>query len=314
MRTSLPIRSLLNKPALACLFSLFVLVLAGCASTTTAPASAPKANPHYKIGSPYRIGGRLYVPAADERYDEIGVASWYGPKFHGGLTANGEVFDMRALTAAHRTLPMPSIARVTNLANGKSINVRINDRGPFSKERIVDLSRKAAETLGFVEQGTTRVRVQYLGSAELNRALLKLGDQRAIAGLEAELGNAGQNRSVPPRRLARFQPDNTDAAALSDLIARTTGGGTALSGERYDVQIGSFRDPNRAEAIRLQAAAQGPAFKQSIDLPNGTRVHRVMLGPFSSEPEAGPYLQWARSAGFPGAWLVRTSLSAGAGS
>jgi len=314
MRISLPLRSLLKILGFACLLSVFVLVLAGCASTATAPAPAPKANPHYKIGSPYKIGGRLYVPAADERYDEIGVASWYGPKFHGGLTANGEVYDMRALTAAHRTLPMPSIARVTNLANGKSVNVRINDRGPFSKERIIDLSRKAAETLGFVEQGTARVRVQYVGPADLGRALLKTGDPRTIAELEAELGNSGQTPSLPPRRLARFQPGGTDAAALSDLIARTTGNDAALREERYDVQIGSFRDANRAEAIRLQAAAQGPAFLQSIDLPNGTRVHRVMLGPFSSEPEAGPYLRWARSAGFPGAWLVRTSLSAGAGS
>jgi len=114
-----------------------------------------------KTGSPYQVAGVWYYPlASNERYDRTGIASWYGKKFQGRKTANGERYDMYGMTAAHTTLPMPSRVRVTNLANGRSIIVRINDRGPFVKNRIIDLSYAAAKALGYVEQGTTRVRVQ----------------------------------------------------------------------------------------------------------------------------------------------------------
>ncbi|MEQ9199951.1 MAG: septal ring lytic transglycosylase RlpA family protein, partial [Rhodospirillales bacterium] len=116
----------------------------------------------YKIGNPYQIYGTWYRPAVDYAYDETGIASWYGPNFHGKDTANGERYDMDALTAAHRTLPLPSNVRVTNLENGRSIIVRVNDRGPFSKGRIIDLSRKAAMQLDMIGAGTARVRVRIL--------------------------------------------------------------------------------------------------------------------------------------------------------
>jgi len=112
-----------------------------------------------KLGKPYHVNGVWYYPEDDPAYDEIGMASWYGPGFHGRSTANGERYDMNALTAAHRTLPMPSHVRVTNLANGRSLVLRINDRGPFAKGRIIDVSRRAAQLLGFKGQGVTRVRV-----------------------------------------------------------------------------------------------------------------------------------------------------------
>jgi len=116
----------------------------------------------YKVGEPYQIGGIWYYPAEDYAYDETGIASWYGPDFHGKYTANGEVYDMNDLTAAHHTLPMPSLARVTNLDNGRSIVVRVNDRGPFAKGRILDMSRRGAQLLGFEQAGTAKVRVQIL--------------------------------------------------------------------------------------------------------------------------------------------------------
>jgi len=119
-----------------------------------------------KIGKPYQIKGKWYYPQMVDHYREIGVASWYGLPFHGRKTANGEVYDMHGMTAAHPTLPLPSVARVTNLENGKSITVRINDRGPFAKKRIIDLSRRAAWELGFKDQGTTEVEVVYLGLAD----------------------------------------------------------------------------------------------------------------------------------------------------
>lgn len=115
----------------------------------------------------YCVRGECYDPAPDPNYSRVGVASWYGADFHGRLTANGENYDMTALTAAHKTLPLPSYVRVTNIANGASIVVRVNDRGPFSNDRIIDMSAQAANLLGFYYQGTAEVRVDYVGRAPL---------------------------------------------------------------------------------------------------------------------------------------------------
>ena len=119
-----------------------------------------------KIGRPYTIAGRTYVPARDDDYDEIGISSWYGPNFHGLPTANGETFDQNALSAAHTTLPIPAMIEVTNLENGRTAVLRLNDRGPFADDRILDVSRAAAIELGFLSQGLARVRVRYLGPPE----------------------------------------------------------------------------------------------------------------------------------------------------
>jgi rare lipoprotein A len=127
----------------------------------------PKGGGTYRVGRPYMVGGRVYVPEEDVNYREEGLASWYGDDFHGRLTANGEVFDMASLTAAHPTLPMPCYARVTNLSNGKSLIVRVNDRGPYSGNRLIDVSNKAAELLEFKGNGVARVRVEYVGRAPL---------------------------------------------------------------------------------------------------------------------------------------------------
>jgi len=128
----------------------------------------PKGGGTYKVGAPYRIAGRLYVPQEDPNYDRTGIASWYGTAFHGRKTANGEIFDMDALTAAHPTLPLPSYAYVTNLTNGRTVLVRINDRGPYANDRIIDLSRRVARLLGSEQSGLTQVRVRYAGRAPLD--------------------------------------------------------------------------------------------------------------------------------------------------
>jgi rare lipoprotein A len=127
----------------------------------------PKGGGTYRVGKPYTVGGRVYVPEEDLNYREEGMASWYGDDFHGRLTANGEVFDMASLTAAHPTLPMPCYARVTNLGNGKSLIVRVNDRGPYHGNRLIDVSNRAAELLEFKGNGVARVRVEYVGRAPL---------------------------------------------------------------------------------------------------------------------------------------------------
>jgi rare lipoprotein A len=147
--------------------------------TLTSPLTSPvvagpaaeeplaKGGGSFKIGRPYLQNGQVYVPAEDVGYRAEGIASWYGPDFHGRTTANGEVFDMNGISAAHPTLPMPSYVRVTNLANGRSIIVRVNDRGPYARERVVDVSIGAAKALDFYGQGLTRVRIEYVGRAPL---------------------------------------------------------------------------------------------------------------------------------------------------
>src|SRR3954465_5762110 len=127
----------------------------------------PKGGGTYRVGKPYTVAGRIYVPEEDPNYRAEGVASWYGDDFHGRLAANGEVFDMASLTAAHPTLPIPSYARVTNLRNGKSLVVRVNDRGPYHGNRLIDVSNKAAELLDFKGNGVAKVRVEYVGRAPL---------------------------------------------------------------------------------------------------------------------------------------------------
>lgn len=146
------------------------VLLTGCAETNLASHYAKQVtwpgeqtpNSTYKVGKPYRVGNDWYYPSEDFSKTETGIASWYGPTFHGKRTANGEIYDQNELTGAHRTLQMPSLVRVTNLENGRSIVVRINDRGPFKKGRVIDVSKRAAELLGFIGQGTARVRLDVL--------------------------------------------------------------------------------------------------------------------------------------------------------
>ncbi|MBU2580468.1 MAG: septal ring lytic transglycosylase RlpA family protein [Alphaproteobacteria bacterium] len=138
------------------------------ASVASLGSSLPKGGGYRKIGKPYSIRGVVYVPRHEPDYEETGVASWYGDDFHGKKTANGEIYDMDALTAAHRTLPLPSLVSVTNVKTGKSVIVRINDRGPFRKGRIIDVSAKVAKVLGFADHGVANVRVKYVGPAPLD--------------------------------------------------------------------------------------------------------------------------------------------------
>jgi rare lipoprotein A len=136
----------------------------------------PKGGGVYRVGSPYVVGGRVYVPEDDPNYNAVGLASWYGADFHGRATANGEIFDDNAITAAHPTLPLPSYVRVTNLSNGHSLIVRVNDRGPYAHNRIIDVSMRAAHLLGFTNRGLAWVRVQYVG-----RAPIEGSDDRVLA-------------------------------------------------------------------------------------------------------------------------------------
>src|SRR5580698_3975402 len=155
------------------------------------------AHPTYKIGAPYQVSGQWYYPKEDYSYDETGIASWYGQGFHGERTANGEIFNKDELTAAHPTLPMPSLARVTNLDNGRSIVVRINDRGPFEKGRLIDVSQRGADLLGFEKTGTAKVRVQVL--ADESKAI---ADAMRHYGGAAPMQVASATQAPPPESAA----------------------------------------------------------------------------------------------------------------
>src|SRR6202012_2989746 len=204
------------------------LALANCASSGKfasrvdpryGVSSSPRANAEgdpipegggtYRVGKPYTVGGRMYVPEEDVKYREDGVASWYGDDFHGRLTANGEVFDMDGLSAAHKTLPMPCYARVTNLSNGKSLIVRVNDRGPYHGNRLIDVSHKAAELLDFKGNGTARVRVEYVGPAPLEGSDDRLLEATLRTGTPAPAPSLVRVASARP-----FVPDMRSGRSL----------------------------------------------------------------------------------------------------
>jgi rare lipoprotein A len=173
------------RPSVVCCLSLAAVAAGAGACSSSKPGNGgrygtasprlvdfhqpiPKGGGSYKVGAPYQIDGRWYLPQEDPSYDRTGLASYYAEDFHGRRTSNGEIFDMWALSAAHPTLPLPSLAYVTNLENGRTLLVRINDRGPYVKNRVIDLSRATARYLGVEGPGLARVRVRYAGPAPLS--------------------------------------------------------------------------------------------------------------------------------------------------
>jgi len=158
----------------------------------------PKGGGTYRVGKPYMVAGRQYVPTEDVHYRADGLASWYGDDFHGRLTANGEVFDMLSLTAAHPTLPMPCYVRVTNLGNGKSLIVRVNDRGPYHGNRLIDVSHGAARLLDFKSSGVARVRVEYVGRAPLEGSDDRLLEATLRTGVPAPAPSMVRVASAKP--------------------------------------------------------------------------------------------------------------------
>jgi len=229
----------------------------------------PKGGGTYRIGKPYVVGGRTYVPEEDVNYRAEGMASWYGDDFHGRLTANGEVFDMGSLTAAHPTLPMPSYARVTNLSNGKSLIVRVNDRGPYHGNRLIDVSNKAAELLEFKGNGVAKVRVEYVGRAPLegsddrqlmatlrtgvpapSPSMVRVASARPFVPELPSSGRGAIRGEVPmpegrPYSLGNTSADLASLNATSEMSASSRNRGRALQNAR---QVSYDSDDGAAEA------------------------------------------------------------------
>ena len=291
----------------------------------------PKGGGRYKVGNPYKIAGRWYHPRENKRYDKKGIASWYGDLFHGRYTANGEIYDMNALTAAHPTLPMPTYAQVTNLQNGRSIVVRINDRGPYAHDRVIDLSKRSAKVLGIHRAGTGRVRVRYLGKAPLNgndsyeRQVLASqpwarvahnGAPKIYAKPVAEAVNRGAKpmalarandpmtvgtvpaptRKPPTQRVARAASPRTAAIPRTTSAARP-------NRRMVFVQAGSFRSELNADNVRRRLQGLGTVQVYPAEV-NGTIWYRVRVGPFRERHQANEALQRVVEAGSTGARIV----------
>lgn len=269
-------------------------ITAACASTQEPSVSVPPNAGVYKIGSPYQIAGIWYYPHEEPDYDETGIASWYGPTFYGKHTANGEIFDANMLSAAHRTLPMPVNVRVTNLDNGHSLVVRVNDRGPFAKGRIIDVSERAAQLLDFYKQGTARVRVTYLGRADLpdgepqpDRTPPQIAS--ALPPAPAGKVDVGKLDAVPgapstaPAAAAPLPaPAPPPEPAELDASLEPTGQVTQMAVPAMThlyVQAGAFSSYSNARRFQARLSGAGDVNISSIDK-NGVRLYRVRMGPF----------------------------------
>lgn len=269
----------------------------------------------YKIGNPYQINGVWYYPKVDYEYEETGIASWYGPTFHGKRTANGETFDQNIVSAAHRTLPLPSWVRVTNLDNGRSIKVRVNDRGPFAHGRIIDMSRQGAQLLGFHRQGTARVRVEVL--AEESRQLAaRLGAPQGFQVARADDGLVPPVQAAPRSSVTRADGQTPPSAgrrapavAASDSAIETAAvrepevTRVPVVKTNMYIQAGAFADFDNANRLRARLSALGSAQVSQVQLGNQT-LFRVRVGPVADLRAADGMLERVIRAGFGDARII----------
>ncbi|MGE5146979.1 MAG: septal ring lytic transglycosylase RlpA family protein [Candidatus Eiseniibacteriota bacterium] len=291
------------------------LGLAAC-GTTEAPRSTGV--PGYKIGNPYQVNGVWYYPSEDFNYDETGIASWYGPGFHGGTTANGEPYDMNAETAAHKTLPMPSLVEVTNLENGRRIQVRINDRGPFVPGRIIDLSRKSAEDLGMQRAGTARVRVRILSEQSLAMKMEALGQSPVqVASASPSTPVARADLAPPPAPVAMAAEPSGTSSSVGAPVHPGAPPASAPPSEptvppvtvvpvkptNIYIQAGAFSQERNAEKLRNELARLGRAQVMVADV-RGKQYYRVRLGPVGSVEEGDRLLAHVISTGHGDARIV----------
>jgi rare lipoprotein A len=255
-----------------------------------------------KIGRPYDVDGVRYVPSDDRTYQASGVASWYGDKFHGRPTSSGELYDMEELTAAHRTLPMPSFIKVTNLDNGKSVVLRVNDRGPYHSNRLVDVSRQGAEALGFIGKGTARVKVERVFPNETI-------EQRRIL---AALPTPGINE---PDKSGNRQPtDKMPALPAAEILAlplpppapevlALAQGNDAPLLAAFHVQVAALGDETRAQVLVQDISRFGAAFVELLPGSAG-QLFRVRIGPYVSRDVANNMIEQLRDAGYTNAIIL----------
>lgn len=301
------------------------LWLAGCAETQLAVHTAKqfqgrettpkKAQGTYKVGFAYQIDGIWYYPKETFDYAETGIASWYGAEFHGRPTANGEIFDMNAVTAAHKTLQLPSVVRVTNLENGRSLVMRVNDRGPFAKSRLIDLSRRSAQLLGVEGPGTARVRVELLREESLQAKLVAMRGAEpadtavASAPKPVQVASADAAASSPPPPEARnapataFLPVSTSSMAELAPTSEPIVSQEAIRTNNIFIQAGAFVRQDNANRLRGRLAHLGAARVVAMKVGDQS-FYRVRVGPIASVSQADRMLDHIVSLGYPEARIV----------
>ncbi len=282
-----------------------------------------------KIGTPYQVGSMTYTPADIAAYDEVGYASWYGAELQGRNTANGEIFLPASITAAHKTLPMPSYVEVTSLDTGRTILARVNDRGPFANDRLIDLSEAAAKQLGITAQGVAGVRVRKVNPPEQERAMLRSGQsaptridtpQSLLKVLRDKLVKlprpttiAGAAKPVPVMQGTTGTQNQATTGQSSDgRFVREGTGASVKNGSKpavkpapiqagsagYVVQIAAFSTRQRADELARKMGARVAASSDG-------RLFRVRFGPFATEAEGQNALADAQKRGYPQARLFR---------
>lgn len=302
------------------------LALVGCGTrsgneTVATPTTTTNANGIYKVGNPYQVNGVWYYPAVNWNYDKTGVASWYGPEFNGKYTADGERFNMNAVTAASPTLPMPSIVEVTNLHNGRSIQVRVNDRGPYAGNRILDVSRRAAQLLGFEIAGTAPVRVRLLQQPTLQAQLVAqrnggpkvappmlLANAQPVEPVNAQTLTPPAEAMSPPTTSASIAPTPTprQPTARLSLISpaeAATVETPATVGSKMYIQAGAFSRRANAERLKAKLSRFGSVAVDRVRI-NGANIYRVRIGPIATTYEADHMLSRVINSGVPQARLA----------
>jgi rare lipoprotein A len=308
-------------------FLLLVLtVLAGLSACST-PSGQASRTPGaglgiYKVGKPYQVDGIWYYPHEDLSYDETGIASWYGEAFNGRYTANGEIFDLNGLTAAHHTLPLPTIVQVTNLENGRSLTLRVNDRGPFARGRIIDVSRQAAQLLGFERQGTAKVHVRLLESETLQaQAVARRNGTEEGPRAQIQVAQAAPRSAVDSQALAPLpgsqatsQPSSSPRSAHAAIVEppvplaeQPLSGKVTQAAARPNAQIfvqaGAFAQMANAHRVQQRVASLGAASISGVRV-NGQDLFRVRLGPVPNVQDADRLLAKVLAAGLVDAQIV----------
>src|SRR5262245_33252354 len=319
---------------------LLIACVSACGSSSRGGAGGVAQRGAYKVGAPYKIDGVWYTPQEEFNHVETRVASWYGPGFHGKSTANGERYDQSERTAAHRTLQMPSIVRVTNLDNGRSTVVRVNDRGPFARSRVIDLSRAAADELDIVRNGTARVRLDQLYAESIgvkDVAIAGGGPSEQMAAVaQASSGRSAPAAAPPPVQMVNYPPPpspqvvqpapppppapiqpaapqpvwpttptTTPVAASSGgpTIATLAHGSTMQPTGGFYVQTGAFSTPENAERQRDAVRSYGIS-EISQGSAGGRDVYRVRLGPYTTPDAAGIVADRLKRSGYGDARVV----------
>lgn len=256
--------------------------------------AVPKGGGRNMVGKPYVVAGRVYNPSENPNYKSEGLASWYGPSFHGRMTANGEIFDRDSIAAAHTTMPLPSYARVTNMQNGHSMIVRVNDRGPFHGNRVIDVSERAALALGFKRQGTARVKVEYVGRASTNGS----DDRILLASLRTDGQPASLTNTAPtmiaeatprpnaPRQAIALRSYEPDDGAEEAPVATPRGPQTLAANAGAPAVSSVPLPPERPFDLGTIPGAATPVPVASLSARPVPPSRPVLAGLYYAEPEA----------------------------